>query len=199
MGLWLRELDIYGFDEVLVNAHYLADQIEEFVSSRSWTSVVRVVHEAQLLGTAGSIKSLLQEPGTDGAVVVHADNYFDGNIAPLIDSFRDRPTGVEICMYTFDCEETSEVGVVEIDESGIVRKIWEKTPNAPSHTANAAVFAISDQVIERLDGEVDFSAEVLPKYVGRILAVPIVGTLIDIGTPERLNHARLLAARRKFR
>jgi len=197
LGLWMRELDIHGFDEILINAHYLADQIEDFVFSRKWISEVRVVREEHLLGTAGSVRSLLKGAVTDGAVVVHADNYFEGKIAPLIDSFRDRPVGIEICMYTFICEDTSEVGVVEMDDSGIVRKFWEKIPNAPSHTANAAIFAISDQVIERLDGEVDFSAEVLPKYVGRILAVPIVGTVIDIGTPERLNRARLVAARQE--
>ena len=193
LGLWLKELSKYNFEEVIVNAHYLADQIEEYVLGHRWSSKIKVVREARLLGTAGSIKSLVSDIDSNGVVVVHADNYFLGTIDPLIESFISRPDGIEICMNTFLCDEPSEVGVVEVDSSGIVRKFWEKIPDAPSRIANSAIFVISPQVVQEIGEEIDFSAEVLPRYVGKIRAVPIAGTLIDIGTPERLYRARLLA------
>jgi len=199
LGLWLNELCRYDFEEVLVNAHYLADQVEAFVLGHSCSSRTRVKREARLLGTAGSIKSLLSDSWSEGVVVVHADNYFVGTIAPLIESFLARPTGIEICMNTFICGEPSEVGVVEVDSCGVVRQIWEKDPNAPSQVANAAIFVISPSVVQSIGEEIDFSAEVLPKYLGRILAVPLVGTLIDIGTPERLERARRLAQEQEFK
>ena len=56
LGHWLRKLEIAGCDSVLINTHYLADQVEAFLKGwQSSTMVVQTVHEPQLLGTAGTL------------------------------------------------------------------------------------------------------------------------------------------------
>ena len=196
LGVWLSELDRHGFDEIIVNAHYLADQIVEFVESGDWESPVRVVCEENLRGTAGSTRSMLESSGISDAVVIHADNFFLGDLGPLLDAFAGRPPDVEICMYTFECEDPSDVGVVEVDSNGIVYRFVEKDPLAVSRQASAAIFAVTRSVVLSITDETDFSAEVLPRFVGRIVAVPLDGVVIDIGTPERLQHARKVAEER---
>lgn len=193
LGIWLEELNRHGFEEILVNAYHLADQIVDFVDSQEWRTPTRVVREDHLLGTAGSTRSLLESSGITDVVVIHADNFFLGEMDPLLDAFAERPEGVEICMYTFECADPSEVGVVETDDRGIVMKFREKDPDASSRQANSAIFVVAESVIRAITDEVDFSAEVLPKYIGRIKAVPLRGTLVDIGTPERLELARRIA------
>ncbi len=193
LGIWLTELDRHGFDEIIVNAHYLADQIVEFVESRDWKSPVRVVREDSLRGTAGSTRSLLESSGISDAVVIHADNYFRGDLCPLLEAFAGRPQSVEICMYTFECDDPSDVGVVDVDSNGIVYRFSEKDTSAVSREANAAIFVVARSVVLSITDEADFSAEVLPKFVGRIIAVPLDGVVVDIGTPGRLQHARSIA------
>lgn len=196
LGLWLTELDRHGFDEIIVNAHHLADQIVEFVESGDWKSSVRVVREECLRGTAGSTRLLLESSGISDAVVIHADNFFLGDLGPLIEAFEERPSDVDICMYTFECEDPSDVGVVEVDSNGIVHGFVEKDPLAASRQASAAIFVVARSVVLSITDESDFSAEVLPKFVGRIIAVPLDGIVVDIGTPERLQHARRVAKER---
>lgn len=196
LGVWLAELDRHGFDEIIVNAHHLADQIVEFVENGDWKSPVRVVREESLRGTAGSTRSLLESSGISDAVVIHADNFFLGDLGPLLEAFAGRPPEVEICMYTFECEDPSDVGVVEVDSNGIVYKFFEKDPLAVSRHASAAIFVVAQSVVLSITDETDFSAEVLPRFVGRIIAVPLDGIVVDIGTPERLQHARRVAEKR---
>ena len=56
LGHWLRKLELAGCDSVLVNTHYLAEQVKAFL--QSWQSPrmnVSSVHEPELLGTAGTL------------------------------------------------------------------------------------------------------------------------------------------------
>lgn len=56
LGRWLRKLEMAGCDSVLVNTHYLAEQVEAFLKSwQSSTMTVQTVHEPELLGTAGTL------------------------------------------------------------------------------------------------------------------------------------------------
>jgi NDP-sugar pyrophosphorylase family protein len=189
LEIWLEKLDECELDQILVNAHHLADQVIKFVHSREWKSEVLAIHETCLKGTAGSVKEISHMFGASDALIVHADNYFRGDIQPLLNAFLGRPMEIEICMYTFECSDPSQVGVVETDQSGIVTMFWEKSPLALSRHANAAIFAVSQSVIEAITTEVDFSAEVLPKYLGRTLAIPLEGQLLDVGTPINLERA----------
>ena len=54
---WLKNLENADCEAVLINTHYLAEQIEEFLSRRK-TSKMRIetVYEKDLLGTAGTLK-----------------------------------------------------------------------------------------------------------------------------------------------
>ena len=56
LGRWLRKLEAVGCDSVLVNTHYLADQVDAFLQNwHSSTMSVQASYEPQLLGTAGTL------------------------------------------------------------------------------------------------------------------------------------------------
>ena len=56
LGHWLRKLELSGCESVLINTHYLAEQVEIFLKSwKSPTMDVQTVHEPVLLGTAGTL------------------------------------------------------------------------------------------------------------------------------------------------
>src|SRR5882724_7086831 len=71
---WLELLFSQGISEVLVNTHYLAPLVTEFLQRCSWSDRVSVVHEERLLGTAGTVlanKSFFRD---EPFLVAHADN-----------------------------------------------------------------------------------------------------------------------------
>ena len=54
LGHWLKKLEMSGCDSVLINTHYLADQVENFLEN--WKSPgmkIQTTYEPELLGTAG--------------------------------------------------------------------------------------------------------------------------------------------------
>ena len=69
----------------------------------------------------------------------------------------------------------------------------EKVPNPPGRLANAAVYILAPAVLAFIASlgkdEVDFSTEVLPKYLGRINTYENSVYHRDIGNPESLRKA----------
>ena len=97
-------------------------------------------------------------------------------------------------MLTFNTNNPQSCGVVETDEQGIVQAFHEKVKNPPNNTANGAVYAFDEELIElinNLSGEIsDFSNQVLPKLLGKIATFHIKEKFIDIGTPTALREAQ---------
>ena len=78
----------------------------------------------------------------------------------------------------------------------------EKTKNPFGNTANAAVYIIDPSVFTMGDflcnPPSDFSVEVIPKLLGRIVAWANTGYHEDIGTPEtyqKVNSAEVIISR----
>ena len=55
LGHWLDRLAEAGVSAVLVNTHYLADQVQGFLAEASRPLEVEVFHEAELLGSGGTL------------------------------------------------------------------------------------------------------------------------------------------------
>jgi hypothetical protein len=44
-----------GVDSVLINTHYLAGAVREFVAASKWRDRITLAHEEELLGTGGPV------------------------------------------------------------------------------------------------------------------------------------------------
>lgn len=55
---WFDHLFASGkFERVLVNTHHLAEQVRDHIAQSPWATHIDLVHESELLGTAGTIKA----------------------------------------------------------------------------------------------------------------------------------------------
>ena len=54
---WLDMLLNAGVQRVLVNTHYLPEQVREYCAASRWSDQIDLVHEDQLLGTAGTLRA----------------------------------------------------------------------------------------------------------------------------------------------
>ena len=194
LDYWFDLLFEAGVERILVNTHYLAEQVRAHVASTPFHDCVDLVHEEVLLGTGGTILANRDWAGGAPLLVAHADNLTDFPVRELIDAHRGRPHDVVLSMLTFRTDDPSSCGILELGENGLVRAFYEKAAQPPGNLANAAVYVIDPEVFDLMASfnreTIDFSTEVIPLLMNRIQALDIARYHRDIGTPEALAKAQ---------
>ena len=91
LNIWLDKLMRTDLLPVLINTHYLPQQVALFVESSSHRDYVTVVYEPELLGTAGTLRANLDfYQGQDG-LLIHSDNLCQQNLQDLVVAHHQRP------------------------------------------------------------------------------------------------------------
>jgi mannose-1-phosphate guanylyltransferase len=190
---WLQMLRNAGVKPILINTHYFADSVLRFLNSLEYSSNISTVYEDNLLGTGGTLLKNREFFGNCQTMLIHADNLSKFNLLSFIQAHQQRPAKCEITMMTFVSKNPQSCGIVELDEYGVVQAFHEKTTNPPGNLANGAVYIIEPSVFTFLDSlgkeEIDFSTEVLPRYLGRINTFHNDVYHRDIGTVESYKSA----------
>lgn len=190
---WIEMLDKGGVSPMLVNLHYFADKVHNFIDKGGFSGFVSTVYEEELLGTAGTLLKSRDFFNNEPLMLVHADNLSIFDVAAFIDSHNNRPDGCEITMMTFCTPTPQSCGIVELDDRGIVQVFHEKVPDPPGNIANGAVYILEPSIFDFLAGlgkeVIDFSTEVLPSYLGRIFRYHNDNYHRDIGTIESYQAA----------
>lgn len=197
LGRWLRQLESVGCEEVVVNTHYLSEQVTHFV--KGWHSNkmnVQVVHEPELLGTAGTLLANSSFFNGAGGLLIHADNAMAADLSGLLAAHAQHHTSCMLTMLTFLTDQPSNCGIVETDDEGVVIAFHEKVANPPGNCANGALYAFDPSFLDYLTSMFpppsDFSTEVIPTLLGKIQSWHTDQPYLDIGTPEALLRAQQL-------
>lgn len=193
LAYWFDLLFGAGVEAALVNTHYMADTVCDFVADSPWRERVRLMHEDELLGTGGTVLKARDFVGGEAFMVIHADNLSRFDVAAFIERHRTRPAGTEITMMTFRTDAPHTCGIVKLDGRGVVVELHEKVENPPGDIANAAVYIFEPSVLDflaSLPGPfIDISTQVLPGYVGRMHTFHNADFHRDIGNLESLRLA----------
>jgi mannose-1-phosphate guanylyltransferase len=201
LDYWFDLVFAAGVERALVNTSYLSEQVRAHMAASPWRDRVDLVHEPELLGTGGTVLANRAWLGRDAFLVAHADNLTDFDVAGLFAAHHGRQAGCAITMLAFHTDRPWQSGILELDAQGIVQRFHEKVADPPGTLANAAVYIFDLEVLDFIAGLgrpiVDLSTEVIPAFLGRILAVTHTGYHRDIGTPDSLAQAQAdVAARR---
>lgn len=193
LGIWLERLIQAGIGPFLINTHYLAEQVQEFIRTNPHRDRVTLVHEPEMQGTAGTLIANLDFFQGEDGLLIHADNYCLADFTAFLQAHHNRPSECLITMMTFRTNNPSSCGIVELDERDVVIGFHEKVPNPPGNLANGAVYVISADLLTTLGTSLntvnDFSTEVLNRLVGRIYSYETSEVFLDIGTPETYELA----------
>ncbi len=195
LGRWLKQLEDVGCEAVMINTHYLAEQVEVFLEERPPSPMrVHTIHEPELLGTAGTLlanHSFFQ--GSTG-LLIHADNSMADDLQGLLAAHAARPAQCVLTMLTFCTDQPRSCGIVVTDDTGIVTAFYEKVADPPGTCANGALYAFDEPFLDSLAGmtlkPTDFSTEVIPGLMGRIQTFHTEKPYLDIGTPAALAAAQ---------
>lgn len=181
-------------DRILINTHYLSDQVRAFVDDLSVRGRIELVHEPVLLGTGGTILANRTFFGSGPFLVAHADNLTDAPMGRLIDAHFAGGADILATLLAFRTLTPRTCGILELDGRDRVIGFHEKVADPPGNLANGAVYIFEPEVMERIASlnraVVDLSTEIIPGLVPRIQAIEHDGFFMDIGTPEALDHAR---------
>jgi mannose-1-phosphate guanylyltransferase len=193
LEIWLERLAEAKIGPVLVNTHYLREEVENFVKCNPFKDGVTLVHEEILLGTAGTLISNLDFYGNQDGLLIHADNYCLANFTAFQEAHLNRPPECLMTMMTFRTDSPNSCGIVELNEQGIVVDFHEKVPNPPGNLANGAIYILSTELLDMLSTKLflakDFSTDVIPYLLGRIFSYEVSELLMDIGSIESYNRA----------
>jgi len=186
LGIWLEQLIDAGVGPFLINTHYLFEKVEAFIETSPYKNKVKLMYEESLKGTAGTLIENKDFFGDEDLLLIHADNYYLGDLSQLIYAHQNRPQGCLMTMMTFTTDSPESCGIVEIDDYGVVIGFHEKVKDAPSNLANSAVYVISNELLKILShnsaGCIDFSNDVIPRFLGNIYSYETQDLMIDIGT-----------------
>ncbi len=190
LDIWLDSLDHAGVDEVLVNLHHLPDAVRRHLDGRDAPPAVRAFFEPELLGSAGTLAANRAWVASDEMFLAcYADNLTDFDLRTLVQTHRER--GLLATLTVFHSDRPSAGGVVEIDASGLVIGFAEKPVHPVSDLVNAGMYAFHPDVLDEIgDPPRDIGYDLLPRLVGRAVAIPVEGYLRDVGTLEGYERAQ---------
>jgi mannose-1-phosphate guanylyltransferase len=189
----IRKLIKLDVKHIYINTHYKHSLINDFIVKSKYEVPISLIYEKVMLGTAGTLKHLLNKVSQDNFIVMHADNYFEDDLENLKVKHIESGEDILVTMGTFKVSNPAEFGTVELSDKGTVIDFFEKSKNSTSNIANSAVYIIkptAKEIIESLSSaENDISLNLIPKLLGKIKAEPLNGYFYDIGTPEILKLA----------
>jgi mannose-1-phosphate guanylyltransferase len=192
----IHYLRAYGFDEIAINLHYLADDIVQTLGDGSRFGVkLEYSFEPVLLGSAGGVKKLEAFFGDETFVVVGCDDLTDLPLDRLLAFHRDRNAVATIGLV--ECEDVDQYGVVVLDDRGKIIGFQEKPAKGTelSRLANTGIYAFSPKIFAHIPAQTfyDFGNQVFPGL--QAASEPFYGFHAhgaywsDIGTPAEYRRA----------
>jgi MurNAc alpha-1-phosphate uridylyltransferase len=189
----LDRLAAAGVEQVVVNVHHLADQIERHLASRPSPPVIISDERAQLLNTGGGVIRALPHLGPDPFFHVNSDTiWIDGvtpNLTRLAAAFdRAHMDGLLLMASTASSIGYSGRGDFRMDPDGRLARRGERDV-VPFVYAGAAILTP-----EFFAGTPPGPSSMSPMFnraieTGRLFGLPLEGTWMHVGTPEAVKAA----------
>ena len=196
LGIWINKLISLGVKRILVNTHYLSEQVVDFINKSKHKKKIKIFYEKKLLGTAQTVFRNRKFLDKNDSLIIHADNFCVDNLKKLVLFHRKRPKKCCMTMMTFSCSEPRLYGIVEINDSGIVKKMHEKSRKPPSNIANTAIYIVSKKFfkdIKKIKKLKNISTDVIPFFLGKIFTYHTKKPFFDIGSLKYLKKANELS------
>ncbi|MCS6958709.1 MAG: NDP-sugar synthase [Pseudanabaenaceae cyanobacterium SKYGB_i_bin29] len=201
---WLVERCVAaGVTDILVNVHYQALQVREFLGDgKQWGAQIRYIEEVTPLDTAGAIT--LARPYFTGEplLVFNADILTDLDLRALLAFHHQHQNAVTLTLTRV--EDITPYGLVELDSNSCVLAFREKPTPAQAelylaqgiNTINAGTYVIQPDLFalyplgEPLSFERVFFPDILDRGY-RMMGFVWEGYWLDVGTPQKFYQAQL--------
>jgi len=192
----IHYLKSYGYDEIAINVHYLADAIHAALGDGSAFGVrLEYLHEPVLMGSAGALKAMQPLFGNEPFVVVGCDDLTNLPLDRLTQMHA--RAGAVATIGLVMRANVEHYGVVVLGDEGRIRGFQEKpAPGTErSKLVNTGIYAFSPEIFDFIPANefYDFGKQVFPELLAA--GAPFFGFdardayWCDIGTPDEYRRA----------
>lgn len=184
-----------GIQEIILSVGHLADKVQAYCGDGSrWGFRISYSVETEQLGTAGALRHALPMITGPQIFVLNGDTYLEADLPKMQRSHESHAAAATIAVVKA-CG-SQDWGKVDVDSRWAVQAFVEKGEYR-AEFANAGLYMINRDAIAAMPSRYPYSLEYdfLPHLLreGRtVLAYPVGGSFVDIGTPERYLAAQTL-------
>ncbi|MFT2111668.1 nucleotidyltransferase family protein [Marinomonas sp. 2405UD68-3] len=196
LSYWLEKLANLGINEILINVHYLAEQVEHYINQSPYHDKIIIVKENVLLGTGGTLIKNADFWKSESVMVIHADNFCLSDLTGLVNAHNNKLPHIDTSLLLFTSSQPTQCGIVVMDTDNVIHEFHEKVSTPPGNLASGALFVFSDSVYERYfkvlkeDTFYDLSKDIVPNMIGKMQGWIVDHEYMDIGTPESYERAQ---------
>jgi mannose-1-phosphate guanylyltransferase len=194
LDYWFDALAKAGVDEALINLHHHPDQVRGYLMARPANIRVQTLYEAELLGSAGTIRRAWDFVAREeNFFIVYADNFSRVDLSRLL-RFHLGRNNPPLTLVAYPTDEPQRCGIIELDDEGRVVSFEEKPAQPKSNFANSGIHVAGPGLYDYLPESVpaDLGFHVLPKLVGKMYGYVTDEYIQDIGTPETYDRVQKL-------
>jgi len=202
-------LQKHGVDRVLINTHYLGEQVKKFSEEYAVKNPqikISVSFESELLGSAGTLRKHRDFfEGEKDFLIVYGDNLTNIDYGKFMDFHKKKNALATMASY-FEKDPSSK-GIIVSDDDHKISLFIEKPAKKDivSNYANAGIYACRSEIFSHLEElnkpVLDFGNDVFPSLLAKneaLYSYPMTEFLLDIGTPETYNEAHEKVQKLKF-
>jgi NDP-sugar pyrophosphorylase family protein len=200
----LALLKSQGFTDVVINLHYLGEQIQECLGDGSrFGFQFQYSYESEILGTGGGIfkaKSFLK--GSESFLVINADIITDFDLKSMIGTHSSLNAAATLAVI--QSERAKEFGVLTVNQSGFISSILGNPDRQDGlQTFFSGVHILKEDLLDIPIQNRKFCI-IREVYVPMLAMGEKLGAYLhtgywdDLGTPERLMQVQDEIAQRKF-
>jgi len=193
----LRNLVRHGFQDVVFNLHFHPQSIQSYFGDGSaFGARITYVHEASLLGTAGSVgHAAAHLTGQEPILVHYGDVLTDQDFGAMLTFHLQKKARATLLLH----QRSHSNSIVVLSEEGRITRLLERPDEASrklvnSPWVNSGIYLLDPSVLELLptDQPWDFPRDVFPGLIdqGEVFGFPLTGYRCAIDSPERLEKAR---------
>lgn len=191
---WAKLLEENGIREVLINTHYLHEQVHDYIekfNKKNQDISFIEFYEEKLLGSGGTVRENKDFIGNEKEFCIcYADNLCNVKLRDMI-AYHRKHKGL-LTMALFRTNIPKQCGIAKVNKDGKIIEFTEKPECPESNLANAGIYVADRRILEYFpEGEiVDFGKDILPRLTGLMYGWEINDYLIDIGTINNYKRAK---------
>jgi len=186
---WINKLLEEGVTNILVNTHHQHLKIKKFLRKKNYRIKITTTYEKNLLGGYGTMYKNKKFFGKKNFLVIHSDNYFEGNLKKFI-LFCKKNSSYKTNILAFKTSDYRNTGILKIDRRHILKRIYEKNNKKKGEWANAAVYYFSKDIwndLKKENTKFDLAKDLLKRYYGKAKVFKTNHYFADIGIKKNLK------------
>ena len=189
LDIWIHNLLKAGIKKIYINIFYLGEKILEHVKKSKYSKKIKIIKEKKLYGTAGSlyrnVNFFLKEKKI---IFLHGDNFTKENIKNFLNFHNKYSKDKHLTIMSFKTKYPSKCGIIKKDKKNKMTAYYEKKRTFNGYIANSAIYILNSKFIKNFKrkhkGAIDFSKDVIPKYVNKANVFHSKKKFDDIGTTK---------------